>query len=186
MVIGSKDVTIGFDATTQEEIHVNSIHFTTENECVAAAVDELAGGTAEDYAQHICEMVDNLSACCNMIKLWKETARTGARGHDLKIYPQHTRSQQQRKKSFVPRSVQRWNNLPEHVVGAKSVNSFKNRLDKFWSDHPIKYDDYRADLLHARGSGQQHKIHDISESDEEDPTGTCIGKHLNLNLSNLK
>ena len=61
MVIGSNDVTIGFDATTQEEIHVNSIHFTTENECVAAAVDELAGGTAEDYAQHICETVDNLS-----------------------------------------------------------------------------------------------------------------------------
>ncbi|KAK6186856.1 hypothetical protein SNE40_006122 [Patella caerulea] len=49
----NKNVTIGFDATTQEGTHVNSIHFTTEKECVAGAVDELAGGTAEDYANHV-------------------------------------------------------------------------------------------------------------------------------------
>ena len=27
-----------------------------------------------------------------------------------------------------------WNNLPAFVVDADSVNSFKNRLDKFWQD----------------------------------------------------
>ena len=45
---------------TQEEIHVNSIHFTFKNECLAAACDELPGGTADDYAEHICGTVDSL------------------------------------------------------------------------------------------------------------------------------
>ena len=52
-LLETKDATIGFDATTQEGTHINSIHFTTSKECVAAAIDELPGGTADDYAGHI-------------------------------------------------------------------------------------------------------------------------------------
>ena len=52
---------MGFDATTQEGTHVNSIHFTTKTGCVAAAVDELPGGTAADYANHVTQTVDNIS-----------------------------------------------------------------------------------------------------------------------------
>jgi len=33
--------------------------------------------------------------------------------------------------------------LPENVVSANTVNTFKNRLDKFWSE--LMYD-YKADL----------------------------------------
>ena len=32
-----------------------------------------------------------------------------------------------------------WNFLPEHVVNAPSVDSFKNRLDKQWSNEDILY-----------------------------------------------
>ena len=48
-----------------------------------------------------------------------------------------------RKESFPNRAVNMWNFLPEHVVNAPSVDSFKNRLDKQWSDEDILYD-YKA------------------------------------------
>ena len=32
-----------------------------------------------------------------------------------------------------------WNFLPEHVVNAPSEDSFKNRLDKQWSNEEIVY-----------------------------------------------
>ena len=43
MIMSTKNLTLGFDATTQEEMHINSIHFTSKTECLAAAVDELPG-----------------------------------------------------------------------------------------------------------------------------------------------
>ena len=61
VLIANQHVTVGFDTTTQEGTHVNEIHFTTGNECLSAAVDELAGGTAVDYSRHICETVDSLA-----------------------------------------------------------------------------------------------------------------------------
>ena len=33
-----------------------------------------------------------------------------------------------------------WNSLPNHVVSADTINTFKNRLDKFWSDQEVLYD----------------------------------------------
>ena len=41
-----------------------------------------------------------------------------------------------------------WNSLPNSVVSAESVSSFKTRLDKFWLMHDFVYD-YRADPLAA-------------------------------------
>ena len=38
-----------------------------------------------------------------------------------------------------------WNSLPDFVVSAGTINIFKNRLHKFWSDQDILYD-YKADL----------------------------------------
>ena len=54
-------VTLGFDATTQEGVHINSLHVTTESSCYVVSVDELPGGTAVDYSEHICESIDNLA-----------------------------------------------------------------------------------------------------------------------------
>ena len=51
--------------------------------------------------------------------------------------------------SFIQfRVVSVWNSLPDTVVCAESVNSFKSRLDKFWSMHDFVYD-YRAGPLAA-------------------------------------
>ena len=36
---------------------------------------------------------------------------------------------------FSLRVVDLWNSLPESVVSAPSLNSFKNRLDKFWKEY---------------------------------------------------
>ena len=45
-----------------------------------------------------------------------------------------------------------WNRLPEKIVMAPSLNSFKNRLDKYWKDQQLYYEDYRAitDGSHVR------------------------------------
>ena len=40
---------------------------------------------------------------------------------------------------FSNRVVTKWNSLPDSVVVAPSVNSFKSRLDKHWRDLPILY-----------------------------------------------
>ena len=55
------------------------------------------------------------------------------RGHHLKLYkkPCHLNV---RKYYFSQRIVNSWNSLPKSVVEAPSVNSFKNRLDKYFTD----------------------------------------------------
>ena len=45
--------TIGFYATTQEGVNLNSIHVTTESHCYVLAIDELPGGTAVEYSTHV-------------------------------------------------------------------------------------------------------------------------------------
>jgi len=54
-----------------------------------------------------------------------------------------------RKNFLTNRAVCIWNSLPNKVVSAESVNSFKSRLDRFWSQHDFVYD-YRASPLDTR------------------------------------
>ena len=42
-----------------------------------------------------------------------------------------------RKNSFVLRVVGTWNGLPSSIVTAPSINSFKNRLHRYWSNQDI-------------------------------------------------
>ena len=42
-----------------------------------------------------------------------------------------------------------WNSLPDTVVKAESVNSFKGRLDRFWNDQEVKCN-WKADI---KGTG---------------------------------
>ena len=58
---------------------------------------------------------------------------------------QHRYHYDLRKFSFTNRVIPIWNSLPNQVVCAETVNSFKNRLDKFWSDQEVLYD-YKSDL----------------------------------------
>jgi len=50
-----------------------------------------------------------------------------------------------RKYSFCARVVNIWNSLPNEVVEANTVNVFKNRLDKHWSNQDVLFD-FNADL----------------------------------------
>ena len=55
------------------------------------------------------------------------------RGHSMKISVKRSRLNV-RKFFFSQRVVSQWNSLPETVVIAPSTNTFKNRLDKYWTD----------------------------------------------------
>ena len=70
--------------------------------------------------------------------------RVAARGNKFKRV-QHHCHYDLRKYNFTNRVIPIWNSLPDFVVSAGTTNTFKNRLDKFWSDQDILYD-YKADL----------------------------------------
>ena len=42
--------------------------------------------------------------------------------------------------SFYYRAPKTWNNLPNYVVEAKSIDEFKVNLDNYWSTRPSKFD----------------------------------------------
>ena len=71
-----------------------------------------------------------------------ENLRT--RGNSYKLKTNRTKYDI-RRYSFTNRIVSSWNTLPDEVVCADSVNSFKNRLDKHWMNQDIYYD-YKAEL----------------------------------------
>jgi len=50
-----------------------------------------------------------------------------------------------RKFNFANRVVLLWNSLPEADVCADTVDTFKNRLDKFWQDQEVLYN-FKADI----------------------------------------
>ena len=57
----------------------------------------------------------------------------GLRGHQLKLFMPRCSTTAHR--TFFSSSViGSWNSLPQHVIEAQSVNAFKNRLDRHWSD----------------------------------------------------
>ena len=70
---------------------------------------------------------------------------SSTRGHNFKLYKKFSR-RNIRKHFFTLRIVDTWNSLPEDVVNAPSVNSFKNRLDRFWKEQPMLRD-YRAGIV---------------------------------------
>ena len=62
-ILANENRILGFYVyvTTQEGDHVNSIHVTTRTDCLVIAIDEVPGGTAEDYSIHIIDSIDNLA-----------------------------------------------------------------------------------------------------------------------------
>ena len=58
------------------------------------------------------------------------------RGHRYKIVKVRARLDI-RNKFFSQRVVNSWNQLPAEVVEADSINSFKNRLDRFWRERDV-------------------------------------------------
>ena len=52
-ILKNKNLTLGFDATTQEGVQVNAININSKDQGYLVSLDELAGGTANDYTDHI-------------------------------------------------------------------------------------------------------------------------------------
>ena len=65
--------------------------------------------------------------------LFTPSRSIATRGHAQRVFKQHA-TQLARRNTFSQRVVNDWNNLSSEVVNAPSLNTFKNRLDKHWSD----------------------------------------------------
>ena len=88
----------------------------------------------------------------------------------------HARTQL-RKYSFAMRGVKYWNSLPEKIVTSKTLNTFKNRLDKYWKDQDLVYEDFKADIK------VEGRDVDFNMSEEEIEYG--IEEPLNPALENI-
>ena len=74
------------------------------------------------------KIVKNLDDC-SFEKFFVYASST--RGHNLKLeLPRSSSTLIQNQ--FSRRVVRTWNSLPQHVVNAKDVNMFKNRIDQLW------------------------------------------------------
>ena len=112
------------------------------------------------------------TATDKFLKLRSEcTERQGGRGNSMKLYAQRSRLEL-RKNSFGIRTAHIWNSLPDVVINANTVNSFKNRLDKYWKTQEVLYD-YKATL---RTGTKIVSLEDIynEESSKEEPNGPAL------------
>ena len=62
MLVKKPTCTLAFDATTLRGSHVNEIHFASEDQLLTASIYELPGGCGADYADHVINTMDDLSA----------------------------------------------------------------------------------------------------------------------------
>jgi len=83
----------------------------------------------------------------DFIRLSEDSIRT--RGNRCRLLQKHFHYDL-RKLNFSNRVIPVWNSLPDYVVCAATVNTFKNRLDKHCSIQEVLYD-YNADL-HGTGN----------------------------------
>jgi hypothetical protein len=58
----NESVTLGLDATTQDGLHFNEVHFTTKDKKVyIISFERLPGGTADDYVSQAVKAIEHLS-----------------------------------------------------------------------------------------------------------------------------
>jgi len=83
----------------------------------------------------------------NFTELSENLIRT--RGNKFKLI-QHHCNYDLRKLNFTNRVIPIWNSLSNHVVSDDTINTFKDRLDKFWANQDVLYD-YKS-YLHGIGN----------------------------------
>jgi len=71
------------------------------------------------------------------------------RGNDLRLKKSRVKYDL-RKYYFTNRALNVWNSLPNWVVMSDTVNTFKNRLDRFWQ--PIIIYDFKVEI---QGTGNR-------------------------------
>ena len=99
--------------------------------------------------------------------------RSSSRRNSQQLYIQRARLDI-RKYSFGVRTAQIWNSLPDEVITATSLNSFKNKLDKLWKNQDILYN-YKEKLKTGT-----NVINNEEESSIEDPLEPALENNDNL------
>ncbi len=102
----------------------------------------LRGDLIETYKMLSGEDYDNEVA--NFLQL-NQSSTTNLRGHSKKLFLPRAESNL-RMNSFTIRIVKVWNSLPEQVINAPNINSFKNRLDTFLMNQDMYYEDFKAEV----------------------------------------
>ena len=94
---------------------------------------------------------------CDKNKLFQNQPNQRTRGHSQKLF-KHQFRLDLRKHFFSERVIEDWNSLSENVISSNTINQFKNRLNKFWKNKPIKFepDCNTYPLAHAR----QHQFNE--------------------------
>ena len=59
---------------------------------------------------------------------------TRTRGHSLKLEKRRCQTTM-RQHCFSNRVINNWNSLPESIISAPTINSFKSKLDQHWYNH---------------------------------------------------
>ena len=82
----------------------------------------------------------------SFLKLMNETGlRYSSRINSNKIVHQHVKSNK-RKYAFTLWVSRIWNKLPDTVVNAPTLNTFKNRLDRYWKNQDLFFNNYKSDI----------------------------------------
>ena len=66
-------------------------------------------------------------------KLFAREKAASTHGHNQRVFKTHAKKNA-RQFCFSQIIVNDWNGLSQHVVSASTINEFKNRLDRIWSD----------------------------------------------------
>ena len=75
---------------------------------------------------------------------------TRTRGHTKKLVVRRCRYDV-RKYSFSNMITNIWNSLPDEIISAPTVNTFKNRLDRFWAEQEV-FCNYKANITGNKGT----------------------------------
>jgi len=92
--------------------------------------------------------------------LQNKAPRNSSRNHHLVIYKDPCQKTV-RRSYFKCRVTDQWNNLPEYIISAPSLNTFKNRLDDFWKCNDIMFD---AEVnLHETTSSRRVRYREVNK-----------------------
>ena len=78
------------------------------------------------------DLIETYKILTGKDQLFQKATTTELRGHSLKLYKKSSRLEL-RKHSFSQRIVDHWNKLPDDIVSAATISTFKRRLDT-WMD----------------------------------------------------
>ena len=86
--------------------------------------------------------------------------RTSLRGQTCQLCIEQV-NKQIRKHNFAARVIDVWNSLPKEVAETPNINSFKNRLDNYWSTQELVYN-FKAKLnIDRKIAGGRNNYEDL-------------------------